>query len=123
MSTKEHDFGIVQAKHANGTRMVRPDGELDIATAPALRDFVEELWSDGVDDVFLDLSHLEFIDSRGLGVLVELHRQAAVAHRRLEMGGASPSLSRLFEISGVVHILHLVPVPAYEAPSSPSAAN
>jgi anti-sigma B factor antagonist len=116
VSIDDHGFGIVQAKHANGTRMVRPDGELDIATAPALQGFVEELWSDGVDEVFLDLSRLEFIDSRGLGVLVELHRQAEVAKRRLAMGGASPSLTRLFEISGVVHILHLVPVPDYEAP-------
>ena len=115
-------FGIVQAKHANGTRMVRPDGELDIATAPRLRSFLETLWSEGVDEVFLDLSHLEFIDSRGLGVLVDMDRAARAAHRRLEMGGASPSLTRLFEISGVVHILHLVPVPAYEAPATPSGA-
>ncbi|HEX4978804.1 MAG TPA: STAS domain-containing protein [Acidimicrobiales bacterium] len=111
-------FGIVQAKHANGTRMVRPDGELDISTAPRLRGFVEELWAEGVDDVFLDLSHLDFVDSRGLGVLVELERTARAARRRLEMGGASPSITRLFEISGVTHILHLVPVPAYEAPAA-----
>ena len=115
---EQKSFGIVQAKHASGLRMVRPDGELDIATAPDLRRFVERLWAEGVDDVFLDLSRLEFIDSRGLGVLVELHREATTANKRLEMGGASASVTRLFEISGLVHILHLVPVPAYEAPTS-----
>jgi len=98
--------------------MVRPDGELDIATAPRLRSFVEGLWAEGVDDVFLDLSKLEFIDSRGLGVLVELQRAARAGGKRLAMGGASASLTRLFEISGVVHILDLVPVPAYEAPAA-----
>lgn len=121
MTGSEHaTFGIVQTKHANGTRMVRPDGELDIATAPRLRSFVEDLWSEGVDTVFVDLSRLEFIDSRGLGVLVDLHRTASAARKRLELGGASPAVARLFEISGLVHILHLVPVPAYEAPPAAS---
>ena len=112
------DFGIVQAKHANGVRMVRPDGELDIATAPQLRAFVEAVWAEGVDEVFLDLSRLEFIDSRGLGVLVDLERIAKRNNRKITMGGASPSVARLFEISGVANILQLADVPAYEAPAS-----
>ena len=114
------DFGIVQAKHATGVRMVRPDGELDISTAPQLQQFVERLWEEGVDRIFLDLSRLRFIDSRGLGVLVELGRAAERTARELRIGGASPSVSRLFEISGVQHILRVEPVPEYEPPSLPA---
>jgi anti-sigma B factor antagonist len=114
------EFGIVQAKHATGMRMVRPEGELDMGSAPQLRAFVDRLWEEGVDEVFLDLSRLTFIDSRGLGLLVELQRGAETRARDLRMGGASPAISRLFEISGVVHILELTAVPEYEPPAGVS---
>jgi anti-sigma B factor antagonist len=109
-------FGIVQAKHNSGLRMVRPEGDLDIASAPQLRQFVERLWHDGVDRVFIDLSRVAFIDSRGLGVLVDLERDASRTDRSLAMGGEPPNITRLFQISGVVHILKLEDVPAYEPP-------
>ena len=111
------DFGIVQAKHASGARMVRPDGELDVLSAPQLKAFFERLWNEGVHEAFVDLSRLTFIDSRGLGVLVELQSDAKARGRTLRMGGASAAISRLFDISGVVHILHLAPVPEYQPPA------
>ena len=117
LQVDEAEFGIVQAKHANGLRMVRPEGELDMTSAPQLRKFVERLWADGVTDVFIDLSRTSFVDSRGLGVLVELEKGARLRNLTLQMGGASDSLMRLFEISGVASILQLVPVPVYEPPA------
>lgn len=58
--------------------VVRVDvrGELDIATVPSLRACVEDAAA-AAGAVLVDMSELTFIDSMGIGLLVDLHRNAA----------------------------------------------
>src|SRR5688572_12851975 len=67
-------------------------GEVDVYTAPRLRERLVELVEQGARHVIVDLSRVEFLDSTGLGVLVgALKRLRAVngtlglvcAHERL----------------------------------------
>jgi anti-sigma B factor antagonist len=45
-------------------------GEIDVYTAPKLRDKITELVARGHYDIVVDLEAVEFLDSTGLGVLV-----------------------------------------------------
>jgi anti-sigma B factor antagonist len=80
-------------------------GEIDAHTAPELAAHLEPLPGDA-GDVVLDVSGIEFIDSSGLRVLIDAHRRAGDAGRRLVISRPSAAVRRLFEISGLLD--HLV---------------
>ncbi len=67
--------------------MVAARGEVDVATAPALRAAVDEALDRGPADVVVDLPGVTFIDSTGLGVLIGARRRCLDAGRRVPGGG------------------------------------
>lgn len=82
-------------------------GEIDMATAPQLRDLLERLVSAGSRRIVLDCRELEFLDSSGIGVLV-------AARNRMGDGGElvidSPSahVLKVLEITGVSEHLSVI---------------
>ncbi len=71
-------------------------GEIDAHTAPRL---VEAFEGDG--DLVLDLSEIEFVDSSGLRVLIDLHQARAAAGASFVIRRPSSAVQRLLEVSGV----------------------
>lgn len=69
-------------------------GELDLVTAPVLRDELARHRARGVR-VVLDLSGVTFLDSTGLVLLMESSRDGDVLLRR----EVSPAVARLLEIT------------------------
>jgi len=55
--------------------VIAPVGEVDIAVVPALREELEQAAADPSRPVVVDLSDVGFIDSTGLGAILELHRR------------------------------------------------
>ena len=86
-------------------------GELDIATAPAVRSHFNTL--DEHRTVVLDLAGVTFIDSSGLGLILECQGQAAAKGASLILRNPGPQAQRLFEVAGVRQALHV------EEPESP----
>jgi anti-anti-sigma factor len=77
-------------------------GELDIATAPELEARAEQLCAGHADEVVLDLSQLEFLDSAGLNAILRV--RALCQEHLCEFGltpGAQP-VQRLFEITRLI---------------------
>ena len=84
---------------------VRLSGELDVATVDRVHDCVRDLWASGWSDVAIDVTHIDFIDSTGLAMLVWLCDRAGPGHRRPVISGTSPALERLVTVSGLEHVL------------------
>jgi anti-sigma B factor antagonist len=82
--------------------VVTLEGELDLATAPQLRERLVELTECGVIDIVLDLTMLEFIDSTGLSVLVLVFNRTKAAGGSTVLRNPSHSVMRLLEITGLV---------------------
>ncbi|MGO9906197.1 MAG: STAS domain-containing protein [Solirubrobacteraceae bacterium] len=82
--------------------VIAPEGELDITR---IGDFRAALWDaarEGAAAVVVDLSHVSFIDSSGLGALVELHNRLRRNGRRLAVvtpGGSAPAV--LLDLAGL----------------------
>jgi anti-sigma B factor antagonist len=92
-------------------------GEIDVYTAPALREKIVSLVDGGAKMLIVDLARVEFLDSTGLGVLVG-------ALKRLRNAGGSfgvvcdqERLLKIFRITGLDRVLDL-----YDSVESASAA-
>jgi anti-sigma B factor antagonist len=60
----------LNARSTHGRTVLEVSGEIDVYTAPALREKIIALVEDGTRVLIVDLTHVEFLDSTGLGVLV-----------------------------------------------------
>lgn len=78
-------------------------GDLDAVTAPVLKEVLAEA-QQLYTSVTLDLSHIEFIDSAGLGALVCGWRRAAAKDTEFALLAPSASVQKNLEISGLGRI-------------------
>ena len=62
----------IAVDHRDGVVVVRPQGDLDIATTPLLDEILRDLAAKGASAV-LDLGETEFIDSSGLQTILSAH--------------------------------------------------
>lgn len=84
-------------------------GEIDAHTAPMLASAIAESES---DELALDLSGIEFIDSSGLRVLIETHRTRAAAGQALILRRPSTVVMQLFRIAGLDDYFTIAAAPA-----------
>lgn len=73
----EPDFRVELETLARGITLVHTFGEIDFCTTRAFRASVARALDEGASRVIVDLSHLAFIDSSGIGALVGAVRRAA----------------------------------------------
>ncbi|MGD9482073.1 STAS domain-containing protein [Streptomyces sp. TRM70308] len=105
----ERSLTVATQPHPAGARVVTVTGELDLDTAPRLRDTVEELaFHPGARTVF-DLTGLTYCDSTGITVLVTAHQRAQAAGSSLHFVGLSSDLLRVFQIVGLDQVFSLHP--------------
>ncbi|MGO9546369.1 MAG: STAS domain-containing protein [Rhodomicrobium sp.] len=79
------------------------DDDLDACYVARARPAIERL-AEASEDVVLDLSKVEFVDSSGLGALVFLHKRLVSKGHKLKIVGLKGQPLQLFTN------LHLVPV-------------
>ena len=77
------------------------DGEIDIATSPAIRRFLMTAISGGNVQLAVDMSGVTFIDASGIGVLV------AAANRARQAGGGLSLLAPSPQVRWLLDVLHL----------------
>ena len=80
-------------------------GELDLACAGLLETEIKAAEASGPGRIVVDLSPLEFIDSRGLEVLVRAHERAGGDLDRFEIRGANGAVAQVLEVTGLVGFL------------------
>ena len=81
--------------------VVAVSGEVDIATAPKLREKLVELASQGAQQVVVDLNAVEFLDSTGLGVLIGGMKRLRGLDGDLTLVCTQPRILKVFEITGL----------------------
>ena len=82
-----------------GVAVVRVKGEIDLATAPTLRGTLLESANQQAGQVVLDLTHVTFCDSTGLGVFLQAHHAAQVHQRVLHLVGATGPVARVLALT------------------------
>ncbi len=78
--------------------VLRVTGEVDVYTAPILRERIQDLAAKGAVHVIVDMSRVDFLDSTGLGVLV-----GGLKRLREHDGSLTPVISS----TRILHILRI----------------
>jgi anti-sigma B factor antagonist len=94
----------IKSEHGGDAIVYRLQGSLDIATAPSLRAALIEAADEGKHDILVDLSHLEFLDSTGLGALIGAHRRALEHGGRVRLVVGDGTIQRLLTITGLMRV-------------------
>jgi anti-sigma B factor antagonist len=76
-------------------------GEVDLYSAPALKHALTQLFEGGSSTVVVDLSDVSFLDSTGLGALVEARVTATEAGGSLPLVCDQERVLKLFTITGL----------------------
>lgn len=89
---------------------IRLSGELDHHTAEELREQVTStLAAHPIKHIVLNLQQLTFMDSSGLGVILGRYKQIKAIGGEMVVCAISPSIKRLFDMSGLFKIIRLEP--------------
>ena len=95
-------------REAGGKTIVAVGGEIDVYTAPKLRDKLSELVATGAYDIVVDMHEVEFLDSTGLGVLVGGLKKVRAHDGSLRLVCNQDRLLKIFRITGLakVFVIH-----------------
>ena len=85
----------------NDRTVVRLEGELDAYTAPRLVACFDDLLARGANDIVVDLGRVSFIDSTGLGVLVNAYNAGLERDGTVELVASDPRVVRVLAMTSL----------------------
>jgi len=89
-----------------GTKVVHLSGELDETSIEGLREKLDPLLNDrAVTQLILDLTNLEFINSKGIGYIVSIHTHLAKDSRVMKIAGANEAVMDVISLVGLTTII------------------
>jgi len=84
--------------------VVEVGGEIDVYTAPKLREQLVELVQNGSYHLVVDMEQVEFLDSTGLGVLVGGLKRVRAHDGSLRLVCTQERILKIFRITGLTKV-------------------
>lgn len=101
----DQPFNVSIESDEDGSARVVVVGEVDLQTAPVLRQTLSDAAAQGTDgDVIVDLDGVGFLDSTGLNALLGARAALRRDDRQLRVVKASSRVQRVFEVAGVADL-------------------
>lgn len=91
---------LIKTTTTEGAFIIHVDGELDVYTAPQLKEALAEGVNGEYRLIVVDLTQVGFLDSTALGVLVGGRRSAQEEGGDVVLVVDSPHLKKMFRITG-----------------------
>ncbi len=76
-------------------------GEIDVYTAPRLRQAIIDLVEGGARHIVVDMGAVDFLDSTGLGVLVGGLKRVKIQDGELSIVTSQDKILKIFDITGL----------------------
>lgn len=101
------NFKIDTFSLENGTPVIVLEGEVDVYTAPQLKQQMISLLEAGAKQMIIDLTKVEYFDSTALGVLIGGLKRMRERDGNLSLICPNPRIRRVFEITGLDKIFDI----------------
>lgn len=96
----------IEKEELGTTNVFKFKGILDISTANVLDPFLDE--TDGIQTLIFDFSELDFIDSTGIGSVINAIYLSQERNFQLKLSGMNELTQQIFETVGVFRILDTI---------------
>ncbi len=98
----------LETRQEDGNTIIEVGGEIDVYTAPKLRDKITELVGNGNYHLVIDMEKVDFLDSTGLGVLVGGLKKVRAHDGSMRLICNQERLLKIFRITGLakVFVIH-----------------
>ena len=108
--------------------LVAVGGEIDVYTAPKLRERLVTLVESGSYELIVDMENVEFLDSTGLGVLVGGLKRVRAHEGWIDLVCTQSRILRIFRITGLNRVFSIYDtvaeaVAAHDGPAADDAAS
>lgn len=107
----------LESREEGDRTVVAVGGEIDVYTAPKLREQLVDLVNDGRYHLVVDMEGVEFLDSTGLGVLVGGLKRVRAHDGSLRLVCTQERILKIFRITGLTKVF-----PIHESVSEAVAA-
>ncbi|HEX2235493.1 MAG TPA: anti-sigma factor antagonist [Actinomycetota bacterium] len=94
----------IDVRNVESCAVVDVKGEIDVYTAPKLREKLIELVSEGSYNVVVNLEGVDFLDSTGLGVLVGALKRVKAHDGSLALVCTQDKILKIFKITGLTKV-------------------
>lgn len=112
----------VHSFEEGGRTVVQVGGEIDVYTAPVLRERLAAMHEAGHHDLVVDLRAVRFMDSTGLGVLIGVLKRTRLVGGRLVLVIDSERILKVFHITALTQVFDIyetLPEALAAAPPTP----
>lgn len=99
----------IQVEEKEGFHVVTPIGELDVYTVPLFRKVILKLEGERRHDIVLDLTRLSFMDSSGLGSLIETFQKSQTVKGELAFVIDNPRLLKIIRLVDLHKVFKIYP--------------
>src|SRR4249920_2610699 len=99
----------VTSRQEGARTVITVNGEIDVYTAPSLRERLNELVAAGQYDLVVDMSGVDFLDSTGLGVLVGGLKRVRSHDGTLRLVCDQEKILKVFRITGLTKVFPIHP--------------
>ncbi|MCD9197451.1 STAS domain-containing protein [Aeromicrobium wangtongii] len=99
----------VNVRHDHDHVIIDVAGEVDIETAPRLREVVTQVTDDGAERLVFDLSNVTFVDSVGLGVFVLARKKMLLRQGTIGIVAPTRRVVAIFKIAGLDELFRVRP--------------
>lgn len=89
--------------------VVAVEGEVDVFTAPRVKDAIDEIIGRGARQVAVNLQGVRYLDSTALSVLVTALRTLRARQGRLLLVSDSPRIQRVLDLTGLSKVFTICP--------------
>jgi anti-sigma B factor antagonist len=103
------EFAITEQGPEAGHYVIAVRGEIDLFTAPDLKQVLTDAIEGGAHRVVLDLSEVSFLDSTALGVLIGAVKRLRSRGGALAIVNVDASIAKTFQITGLDQIFTILP--------------
>lgn len=103
----------ITQREMNGIYLLALSGRLVLGDeSSGLRTTVDKLLSSGATKIIINLEHVHYVDSAGLGALIEAHRKTKAKGGRLLLSNLRPKFKEALEIARLLPIFETCPTEA-----------